>query len=174
MPLESTRTNPFLDSEHALAIVRDEGSLVEELIPPARTMKEITVDVGPDCKVSKYLLSTKLSQLKARGLMDAGLVLVDSKGMLHGYLAEGELDFAIKTEGVLSDDDNVDLLEGPLANFVDRTPLTVCAKAPMEYAVEMFGKLGLRHLIVVEEGTGRVVGVIIKKRLVLYLEGLHH
>jgi chloride channel 3/4/5 len=44
----------------------------------------------------------------------------------------------------------------------------------MEYAVEMFGKLGLRHLIVVEEGSSRVVGVIIKKRLVLYLEGLHH
>jgi len=44
----------------------------------------------------------------------------------------------------------------------------------MEYAVEMFGKLGLRHLIVVEEGTGRVVGVIIKKRLVRYLEGLEH
>jgi len=166
--------HPFLDPEHALGIVRDEGSLVEELIPPSQTMKEITVDIGHNCKVSKSLLSTKLSQLKARGLMDAGLVLVNSKGMLHGYLAEGELDFAIKTEGILSDDENVDLLEGPLANFVDRTPLTVCAKAPMEYAVEMFGKLGLRHLIVVEEGTGRVVGVIIKKRLVLYLEGLHH
>jgi len=166
--------HPFLDPEHALGIVRDEGSLVEELIPPAQTMKEITVDIGNDYKVAKSLLSTKLSQLKARGLMDAGLVLVDPKGMLHGYLAEGELDFAIKTEGVLGDDENVDLLEGPLANFVDRTPLTICAKAPMEYAVEMFGKLGLRHLIVVEEGTGKVVGVIIKKRLVLYLEGLHH
>lgn len=166
--------HPFLDPEHALGIVRDEGSLVEELIPPPQTMKEITVDVGPECKVSKALLATKLSQLKARGLMDAGLVLVDLKGMLHGYLAEGELDFAINEEGVLNDDEAVDLLEGPLANFVDRTPLTICAKAPMEYAVEMFGKLGLRHLIVVEEGTGRVVGVIIKKRLVLYLEGLHH
>ena len=44
----------------------------------------------------------------------------------------------------------------------------------MEYMVEMFGKLGLRHLIVVEEGSGKVVGVVIKKRLVVYLEGLHH
>ena len=137
-------------------------------------MREITVDIGQDCKVSKSLLATKLSQLKARGLMDAGLVLVDGKGMLHGYLAEGELDFAIHEEGVLKDDEPVDLLEGPLSAFVDRTPLILCAKAPMEYAVEMFGKLGLRHLIVVEEGTGRVVGVIIKKRLVRYLEGLEH
>ncbi|KAN0117440.1 Chloride channel [Hyaloscypha variabilis] len=166
--------HPFLDPEHALSIVRDEGSLVEELIPPAQTMREITVDVGVERKVSKSLLSSKLSQLKARGLMDAGLVLVDDNAMLHGYLAQGELDFAVHEEGLLKDDEPVDLLEGIMSTFVDRTPLTISAKAPMEYAVEMFGKLGLRHLIVVEEGTGKVVGVIIKKRLVLYLEGLQH
>jgi chloride channel 3/4/5 len=94
--------------------------------------------------------------------------------MLHGYLAEGELDFAIREEGVLKDGEPVDLLAGPLSAFVDRTPLTLCAKAPMEYAVEIFGKLGLRHVIVVEEGSSKVVGVIIKKRLVLYLESLYH
>jgi chloride channel 3/4/5 len=42
----------------------------------------------------------------------------------------------------------------------------------MEYAVEMFGKLGLRHVCIVEEGTGRLVGVAIKKRVVAYLEGI--
>ncbi len=47
-------------------------------------------------------------------------------------------------------------------------------RAPMEYAVEMFGKLGLRYLCVVEEGTGKLVGVILKKRLVVWLEGLKH
>lgn len=166
--------HPFLDPEHALSIVRDEGALAEELIPPTQTMREITVDVGAECKISKQILSSKLSQLKARGLMDAGLVLVDSHGMLHGYLAQGELDFVIHEEGVLKDDETVDLLEGPLSAFVDRTPLTICAKAPMEYVVEMFGKLGLRHVIVVEEGSSKVVGVIIKKRLVLYLESLQH
>ncbi len=166
--------HPFLDPEHAVSIVRDEGSLVEELIPPAQTMREITVDIGPHCKVPKALLKTKLSQLKARGLMDAGLVLVDSNHMLHGYLAEGELDFTMRQDGLLKDDEAVDLLEGPLSAFVDRTPLTISAKAPMEYAVEMFGKLGLRYLIIVEEGSSKVLGVIIKKRLVLYLEGLHH
>jgi chloride channel 3/4/5 len=136
-------------------------------------MREITVDVGPNFKVPKSLLQTKLSQLKGRGLMDAGLVLVDSNHMLHGYLAQGELDFAVHQDGVLSDDQPVDFLDGPLSAFVDRTPLTISAKAPMEYAVEMFGKLGLRYIIVVEEGSSKVVGVIIKKRLVLYLESLH-
>ena len=59
-----------------------------------------------------------------------------------------------------------------LSTFVDRTPLSICAKAPMEYAVEMFGKLGLRYLCVTEEGSGKLIGVIIKKRLVVWLEGL--
>lgn len=163
--------HPFLDPEHAVNIVRDQGVLVEELIPPQQTMREIKVDVGKDYKVSRKLLAQKLGQLQNRGLMDAGLVLVDGSGMLHGYLAEGELEFAIHTKGVLEEED-VDLLDGPLAAFIDRTPLTICAKAPMEYAVEMFGKLGLRHLMVVEEASGKLVGVIIKKRLVLYLEGL--
>ena len=75
---------------------------------------------------------------------------------------------------MLKDDESVDLLEGILSTFVDRSPLTICAKAPMDYMVEMFGKLGLRHPIVVEEGSGKVVGVVIKKRLVVDLEGSHH
>lgn len=123
--------HPFLDPEHALNVVRREGSLVEELIPPTQTMQEITVVVGSDYRVSKLLLSTKLLQLKDRGLMDAGLVLVDSHGMLHGYLAEGELDFAINEEGVLSNSEPVDLLEGPLSAFIDRMPLTISAKSPV-------------------------------------------
>ena len=166
--------HPFLDPEHALSIVRDEGSLVEELIPPSQTMREITLDIGTEFKVSKQLLATKHSQLEARGLMDAGLVLVDEKGLLHGYLAQAELGFAVREEGVLDDHEPVDLRNGPLSAFVDRTPMTICAKAPMEYAVEMFGKLGLRYLIIVDEGDSKVVGVIIKKRLVVYLERLHH
>jgi chloride channel 3/4/5 len=100
--------------------------------------------------------------------MNAGLVLVGSNHMLHSYLAEGELHFAIHQDSVLKDNEPVDLSEGPLGAFVDRTPLTISAKAPMEYAVEMSGKLGLRHIIVVEEGSSKVVDVIIKKRLVLY------
>ena len=164
--------HPFLDPEQALNLVRDRGSLVEDLIPPAQTMREITIELGSEHKVSKELLATKLSQLKARGLMDAGLVLVNDSHMLHGYLAQGELDFAINEAGVLKNNEPVDLLHGPLAAFIDRTPLSISAKAPMEYAVEMFGKLGLRYLIVVEDGSSKLVGVIIKKRLVLYLEQL--
>ena len=61
-----------------------------------------------------------------------------------------------------------------LTSFVDRTPLTITATAPMEYVVEMFGKLGLRYLMVTEDVSGRLIGVIIKKRLVDLLDRLKH
>lgn len=174
--------HPFLDLDHATTLVQSENALVEKLIPPKQTMDDITVHIPKDNLVPRHLLAQKLDKLLTRGLLDAGLVLVQD-GMLQGYLAEGELQFGLTDLGAVYDNDcKVRLLgqavdgegegELDLSSFVDRTPLCVSAKAPVEYAVEMFGKLGLRHLCVVEEGTGRLVGVVIKKRLVVWLEGL--
>ncbi|KAI9820023.1 MAG: hypothetical protein M1827_006594 [Pycnora praestabilis] len=170
--------HPFLDLDHSTALVQTANDLVEALIPPQQTMDEITVNVPKDGLVSRKVLEQKLDQLRARGLMDAGLVLVQ-ESLLQGYLAEGELDFGLSSLGNVYDSDcavrllgNADEGEFDMTMFVDRTPLTIYDKAPMEYAVEMFGKLGLRHLCVVQEGTGALRGVIIKKRLVMYLEGL--
>jgi len=176
--------HPFLDLDHSLAIVQKEGKRVEELVPPRQTMEEITVVVPRSNRVAKAVLGEKLAQLRARGLMDAGLVLVQSTPpstvpILQGYIAEGELAFGLSELGsIYPEDAEVRLLgqaeEGDfdLSSFVDRTPVSVCAQAPLEYVVEMFGKLGLRHLMVTEEGTGALVGVVIKKRLVAYLDGL--
>ncbi|KAH0342436.1 chloride channel protein, partial [Aureobasidium melanogenum] len=173
--------HPFLDLDHSLGYIQMENVLVEQLIPPAHTMEQITLHVPASNKVRREILEEKLVQLESRGLMDAGLVLVQNNHILQGYLAEGELSFGLRELGGLyPKDSEVRLLgnaeEGDfdLSTFVDRTPMVVCAKAPMEYAVELFGKLGLRHLMVIEEGTGKLVGVIIKKRLVAYLDGLKH
>ncbi|OJD37583.1 chloride channel protein [Diplodia corticola] len=205
--------HPFLDNDHALKLVQAYGTspksaaslspsynrdanpaLVEVLIPPARTMEEITVEVPSSNTVPSSVLERKLGQLHDRGLMDAGLVLVRN-GMLQGYLPEAELEHGMRGLGLTSSGDAEVRLLGPivesrhdeegvdcsreqigvldLSAFVDRTPLTLCSKAPLEYAVEMFGKLGLRFLCVTEEGTGKLLGVVIKKRLVAYLETLH-
>lgn len=162
--------HPFLDAEHALQLVRENGGTVADLVPPQRTMDEITLHAGAQYKVPKALVEAKLQQLKARGLMDAGLVIVNDKGICHGYLPEAELEFSLSL--LEAGQTEVDLLEGPISDFVDRTPLTICKSSPVEMAVEMFGKMGLRFLIVVEEDTARVVGVIIKKRLVNYIDSL--
>ena len=172
--------HPFLDLDNALGLVQAqrENTTVERLIPPKQTMGEITVIVPKDNMIPRRVLEQKLDRLKERGLLDGGLVLVQD-GMLQGYLAEAELDFGLTNlSGVWNSPERVRLLgageegEFDLSSFVDRTPLTICAQAPMEYAVEMFGKLGLRHLCVVEEGTGKLVGVILKKRLIVWLESL--
>ena len=169
--------HPFLDLDHALGLVQSQrdSTLVECLIPPPQTMQEITLQVPRSGLVLRHILEDKLNLLKRRGLMDAGLVLVQD-GMLQGYLAEGELDFGLNELGKVWAKDTTRVKVLPLrtqtpdsevetgfdlSHFVDRTPLTICAKAPMEYCVEMFGKLGLRYLCVVEEGSGKLVGVSI-------------
>ncbi|KAF2722794.1 hypothetical protein K431DRAFT_221312 [Polychaeton citri CBS 116435] len=173
--------HPFLDLDHTIGAVQLQNALVEELVPPKQTMDEITVHVPKSNKIPRRLLQSKLDQLCTRGLMDAGLVLVQNDNICQGYLAQGELAFGLGDVGkVYAEDAEVRLLgaaeEGDfdLSGFVDRTPMMIAANAPLEYAVEMFGKLGLRHLMVVEEGTGRLVGVVIKKRLVAYLDGIKH
>jgi chloride channel 3/4/5 len=186
-------SHPFLDSSTALSIVRHHpATTVSVLIPPKRTMEDITVHVPLNNKVNLSLLKGKLGLLKERGLMDAGLVLVQTHTpsnipILQGYISQSELEFG-STKLVPSAEEEeiqvrllgheVDDAASPetlvidLTPFVDRTPLSICAKAPLEYAVEMFTKLGLRSLMVTEEGTGALVGVVIKKRLVGYLEHL--
>lgn len=186
--------HPFLDPDVAIEIVRKRKMSVDVLIPPKRTMEEITVHVPETGTVPYALMKEKLGYLRNRGLMDAGLVLVQSHGssgipILQGYISQSELDFgltklvpsAIPSEPYFQvrllshETHNLASPEGvelDLTPFVDRTPLSICAKAPLEYAVEMFSKLGLRYLCVTEEGTGALVGVIIKKRLVGFLEQL--
>jgi chloride channel 3/4/5 len=189
---QSVLGHPFLDGDVAVATVRRRKLLTRELIPPKRTMDEITVHVPASNKVPYELLKQKLDQLRDRGLMDAGVVLVQTNSMgglpmLQGYISQSELEFGltklipasfpadleIRVLGHPVDDEPApETLEVDLTPFVDRTPLSICAAAPLEYAVEMFSKLGLRYLMVLEEGTGKLVGVIIKKRLVGYLEHL--
>jgi chloride channel 3/4/5 len=161
--------HPFLDPEHALSLVRGREATAEELIPPPATMAEIMLPFKSNGTVEREVLERKLGQLRARRLMDAGLVLVNDEGRCHGYLPEAELEYLL---GLPHDDDGLNVFRGEFAILVDRAPMMLSAKAPMDYAVEMFGKLGLRYLIVVEEDTCLVAGVVIKKRLVSFLDSL--
>nr|POE56881.1 isoform 2 of h(+)/cl(-) exchange transporter 4 [Quercus suber] len=174
--------HPFLDLDHSLQLVQQQRRCADALVPPPQTMADITLTVPPSNKVPRRLLHDKLALIHARGLMDAGLVLVQHDRLLQGYLAQGELEFGLRTLGAIYPTDAdvrvlgtaLDPGEFDLSHFVDRTPMTLCAAAPLEYAAEMFGKLGLRHLILTEEGSGKVVGVVIKKRLVAYMDTIGH
>jgi chloride channel 3/4/5 len=209
--------HPFLDLDHTMASVQAQSPphLVSKLVPPKQTMDEITVVVDTDNKVPRALLQKKLDRLQDRGMLDAGVVLVQD-GMLQGYLGQKELEFGLKEVGKLypvdvrvrllgdhtesgdgagryGDEEEMEIRvtsaaeaaygdagrdvkasgDLDLVSFVDRTPLTMSENSPIEYALEAFAKLGLKYLIITEEGTGRMKGVCLKKRLIQYIEGLH-
>ena len=185
---QSVLGHPFLNEDEALKLMVDcDAALVEELIPPPETMHEVTVHVPRNNKVPRQVLERKLELLERRGLMDGGLVLVQGDGVLQGYIAQSELEHGLKTLGqAFPADAEVRLLghststaeggedngEFDLSNFVDRTPIVISAKAPMEVAVELFTKVGIRYMCLTEEGTGRLIGFVIKKRVVRWLDGL--
>ncbi|CAI4213593.1 unnamed protein product [Parascedosporium putredinis] len=172
--------HPFLDSDRALRKVRDirisEGlATAEALIRPTKTMDEIMVFAGPEYRISASMLRRKRDRLQARGLMDSGLVIVNEQGLCHGYLSEEHLESVLhgideveaEAGAVIQD---VDILDLPLSSLIDRNPVLLQAGAPLEYAVEMFDKLGLRYLVIVEDGAARVLGVVVKKRLLGFFD----
>ena len=180
---QSVLGHPFLSPDEAIEKVAEhEAALAEILIPPASTMLELTVQIPPSNKVPQKLLEEKLNVLKRRGLMDSGLVLVQGGGILQGYIAQSELEFGLQELAQLyPTQTEVRLLGSPtedgdldLSRFVNRAPVCICASAPIEVAVAIFAQLGVRYLCITEEGSGKLVGVVIKKRLMSYLDGLKH
>ncbi|KAF5594765.1 CLC chloride channel [Fusarium pseudocircinatum] len=172
--------HPFLEAEGAISKVREfrdnEGiATVDALLPSEDAMGNTIVSVGPDYRVLTSVLQHKLSDLENSGLTDSGLVFVNDKGLFHGYISQYKLEQALqmieKTDGVEESCD-INVLEGTLAEAIDRSPLTLSSKAPLEYAVELFGKLGISYLVVTEEDTAKVLGVVLTKQLIAFLDRL--
>lgn len=172
---EHIQGHPFMNSEKALSKVtevrKSEGSAtVDLLVPPANVMADIIVSTGSNYKIHAFTLRQKLARLRARGLMDAGLIIVNARGICRGYIPGPELEHAMKLIDQSGgwEDMEVDLTDGVLFGHIDRNPISIPAKAPLECAVEIFGKLGVTYLIVIEQDTAKVVGIVMKKRLMSF------
>jgi chloride channel 3/4/5 len=172
--------HPFLEAEGAISKVRgfrdNEGTAtVDALLPMEDAMDTTIVSVGPDCRVLTSVLQQKLSHLQSSALTGSGLVFVNDKGLCHGYISQYKLEQALKmiekTDGV-GESCEINVLQGSLAGAIDKSPLTLSSKAPLEYAVEMFGKLGISYLVVTEEDTAKVLGVVSTKQLIAFLDML--
>ncbi|KAJ4251438.1 hypothetical protein NW762_011421 [Fusarium torreyae] len=170
--------HPFLEAEQAIVKVRefrnDEGSATVDVLIPAKDLTEnMIVSIDSNYRVATSTLRSKLAHLKARGLTDSGLLLINEGGICHGYISQVKLEHVLhlieKTDGV-EEVSEVHLLGGTLAEYVDRSPLTVSSKAPLEYAVELFGKLGISYLVVTQEDTAKALGVISKKQLLDFFD----
>jgi len=176
--------HPFLNPDEVIELVREhEPDTAEVLIPPPTTMGEITVSVPSNNCIPKKLLLERLHLLQRRGLMDGGIVFTQHGGIAQGYMAQNELDYGLNEVGKsFPDSTPVRVLGAPvddtpeldLSSFVDRAPISIPANAPIEVAVELFTKLGIRYLCITQEGTGRLLGFVIKKRFLRYLDDLKH
>ncbi|KAF5709417.1 CLC chloride channel [Fusarium mundagurra] len=172
--------HPFLEAEGAISKVREfrdnEGTAtVDALLPSKDAVDNAVVSVGPDYRVLTSVLQHKLSYLENSGLTDSGLVLVNDKGRCHGYISQYKLEQALQTiekTNSVEEYGEINVLEGTLAEAIDRSPLTLSSKAPLEYAVELFGKLGISYLVVTEDDTAKVLGVVSTKQLIAFLDRL--
>jgi chloride channel 3/4/5 len=170
--------HPFLEAEAAIKKVRelrnDEGSAtVDILIPSKDAVENAIVSIGPNHRVTTSVLRRKLSNLQKKGLADSGLVFVNKSGICHGYITQFKLENVLhvieKTDGI-EESSEVNILEPALAGVIDRSPMIVPSKAPLEYAVELFGKLGISYLVVIQEDTAKVLGVVSTKQLLAFLD----
>jgi chloride channel 3/4/5 len=169
---DHTVLGEYLDHELAARIAQRKGGLARDLIPSTWHMDEMTLIVGSGSKIMKHDLTHRLHRMRRHGFRDAALVLIDEHEHLEGIISEAELDFALHEKDLLPDDEPFDVLHGVLAGFVDRSPLIIKDNAALEMVVEMFYELGLRHAVIVEEGSSKVVGVVLKQQLMVHLEKL--
>jgi chloride channel 3/4/5 len=137
-------------------------------------MKEITIHVTEGV-IDLQILRDRLALLRRRGLTDAGLLILSPEGWLRGYLTQTELEYALKNLSSFAGGTRCRLIPGvsegneeDISMFVDRTPIMLGRDTPVEVVAEVFGKVGCRYVCIVEEGKG--VGVVIKKRFLMFME----
>lgn len=72
---------------------------------------------------------------------------------------------------VTFDSDNHRVTNLDWSNIVDRAPFTIHTKTSVEVVTEMFKKMGLRQVLVIEYG--RLIEIITKKDLLRYINLQH-
>ncbi|KAG6313508.1 hypothetical protein E4U44_002533 [Claviceps purpurea] len=173
--------HPFLDAEQAVVKLRaaqnsDTGypPVVGQLSPPTSIMVKVMARLDANHRLSIVHFRESLLQLESRGLADLGLVMVNEQGVCQAHLPEANFQSVLR---ILDESEQAGLSElkigsDRIRHLIDPSPLCVSTGAPIEYAAEIFGKLGLSHLIVVDEETAKAVGVVGKKRLLKFLDSL--
>lgn len=183
--------HPYLDARenHSFGC-----SVLLHLLPDDALSASNIIDVTLSPYITASELRSKVSHTLAEGYEDGGYPIVKND-VLVGYVALSELSLALDLLSHLDSDQDILIdPEGESAHYsagsfldesseadlshntdfrsmIDRAPLAVQKEAHLELATEMFTKLGLRYLAVLDGG--RFMGVIHKKRFVKFLRGQH-
>ncbi|KAJ1984160.1 hypothetical protein H4R34_000814 [Dimargaris verticillata] len=161
---------PYLDNQHTFV---PHKSIVELLQTNVETIDLKDANTIADLRV-------KLAVTITKGLVDGGFPILDGHRLI-GYISCSELEYVLEkvrhkddTESCYFNDTHVVvdvetdvLMYNNFTPFVDQAPLAVTPNASAEMVAELFRKLGLRYLCVVDDGCFQ--GVIHKKRFISYL-----
>ncbi|CAG8449251.1 8998_t:CDS:10 [Scutellospora calospora] len=105
--------------------------------------------------------------------------------LLTGYISRSELRYAMdkakKKPGILLSSpcyfsSNLPILDSTafidFKPWMDQTPITISPKFPMEMTIELFKKMGLRYILVTQNG--QLLGLITKKDVLRHLSAIRH
>lgn len=179
---------PYLDTKSKYTF----SSYLSELLPSPVTVFHTTIDLSFNSTVPYTKLRDILEYVKNEGYIDGGFPIVCNKTLI-GYIAAHELEHALDTIKSVVANENIEniqcylmpdgtsysmpnsdsgfsCLSDPtdLRPYIDKAPISLNKHAPMELVFEMFSKLGLRYLCILDGA--EFIGVVHKKRFVRYLK----
>ncbi|KGQ08191.1 H(+)/Cl(-) exchange transporter 3 [Beauveria bassiana D1-5] len=172
--------HPFLDSEQAVEKLREHNRTraplrAEALLSRSHRANGLTLRVRAERQVEVAHLRSKLAEVRENHIWEPGFILVNESGICCGYVSGDDLRTivaAIDKDAMAEQGGVVNLATDEFAALIDTSPVCVSAMAPVEHAVEMFGKLGVANVAVVAEDSSRFVGLVTRKDLLRFLDSL--
>ncbi|KAF2400681.1 hypothetical protein EJ06DRAFT_402204 [Trichodelitschia bisporula] len=179
--LTDMNSYPFLDNKMRPLFTNELGDIVSK-----RVREDRILDVSHSPLVAAHQLRELLEVLHMSGELDGGLPIV-KEGVLVGLIPAPDLEFAL--DRLENEDNSLCLMEADgrgaweeedgaargadptdFTNFIDRAPVALDVRSPMDLVYECFVKLGLRYICVLRDG--KYAGLVHKKAFVKYIKDL--
>ncbi|EFX00498.1 voltage-gated chloride channel protein [Grosmannia clavigera kw1407] len=178
--LTEMNSYPFLNNKHKPIFTSD----LADIVP--RVRRERIIDISSSPLVRATVLRQKLEIVHRAGEMDGGLPIV-RHGILVGLIPAPDLEFALdnlRDEATslclmahvpsIDDSDDGETVVDPtdFTPYIDRAPVALDIRSPMDLVYQCFAKLGLRYICVLRDG--QYAGMAHKKTFVRYVRDLEN
>ncbi|KAL6014257.1 glycerol ethanol, ferric requiring protein [Candidozyma auris] len=139
----------------------------------AEAMSTVTVVFTADREYAVGQIANILKKTPYRGFP---VVMSENSPEILGYVTRSDLDYVVRTHG---DDDECNFRSSPtpessgvdMAGIINPAPLVVSIDCTLEYLMDIFVRLGPRHVLVQKDGS--LVGTITRKDILRYEHTTH-
>lgn len=136
-------------------------------------MSTVTVVFTADREYAVGQIANILKKTPYRGFP---VVMSENSPEILGYVTRSDLDYVVRTHG---DDDECNFRSSPtpessgvdMAGIINPAPLVVSIDCTLEYLMDIFVRLGPRHVLVQKDGS--LVGTITRKDILRYEHTTH-